>query len=136
MDWSNVWWGIGRDLHELLTNGPIGWVILLGFAGLLVGALLALVVWRRRGAWLALLLGLVPFVLGVLHYGADLWSNQGTQGIVYVVLPVLAGWVVLATVWTCDPASKRRPLGWRHESARRPAHKDRDLRVGGAQRRR
>lgn len=70
-----------------------------------MASLIAAVVWRSRAAWLALALGLVPFALGALYYGAGRWSNQGAQGIVYVGTPVLAGWAVLGGV---ELARRRR----------------------------
>lgn len=107
MDWSEAVWGIGRDLGELAAEGPGGWLAIALFGMLPVAATFVAVILRRRAAWLALALWLAPVITWVLYYATDWWPNQGMQGIVFLALPVLAGWLVLAVVVATHRRARR-----------------------------
>jgi len=109
MEWSHVVWGIGRDLGEMAAEGPGGWLALALLGMLPVAAIVVAITLRRRAAWLALALWLAPVIAWVLYYATGWWPNPGMQGIVFLALPVLAGWLVLAVV-VAWPQRVRRAL--------------------------
>lgn len=95
MDWDAARQGIGRDVTELMTGGPIGWLLLVLIAALPV--VLVVVARRRPLAWLALAVWLVPVVQWVIYYGRHL-PNAGIEGSMRVALLFPAAWLVLGAV--------------------------------------
>jgi hypothetical protein len=108
LDLAAARWGITRDLEELTVYGPLGLVILAAIAGLPVGSILVLVLRRRLLALAPLGISVILFLLWVLYYATDWWSNSGQGGWPPANALFLLGWILLllATV---------RPSKWRRE---------------------
>jgi len=106
LDLAEAKWGISRDLEELTLNGPLGFVILAVIAGLPVGSILVLVLRRRRLALAPLGISIVLFLLWVLYYATDWWSNPGQGGWPPANALFVLGWILLLL------AAVRPPKWW------------------------
>jgi hypothetical protein len=85
-------------------------VILALIAGLPVGSVLALVLRRRLLALAPLGISLVLFVLWVLYYATDWWSNPGQGGWLPANALFVLGWILLLV------AAARPPKSWQASS--------------------
>ena len=95
LDLAAAKWGISRDLKELTLFGPLGFVILAVIAGLPVGSILVLVLRRRLLALAPLGISMVLFLLWVLYYATDWWSNPGQGGWPPANALLVLGWILL-----------------------------------------
>jgi hypothetical protein len=95
LDLAAARWGISRDLKELTLYGPLGFVILAVIAGLPVGSILVLILRRRLLALAPLGISIVLFLLWVLYYATDWWSNPGQGGWPPANALFVLGWVLL-----------------------------------------
>jgi hypothetical protein len=86
--------GISRDIDELVSEGVIGWTILVVGAGLPVVSLLALLL-RRWLALIPLAISAAVFAVWVLYYATERWSNPGQGAWMPAFGVVLLGWLVL-----------------------------------------
>lgn len=105
MDWGAAMQGISRDVSELMTGGPIGWLLLVLIFAL--PAVLVVVARRRPLAWLALAVWLVPVVQWVIYYGRHL-PNVGIEVGMRVALLFPAAWLVLGVVVLHGWLARRR----------------------------
>jgi hypothetical protein len=98
LDLAAAKWGITRDLEELTLYGPVGFVILAFIGGLPVGSILVLVLRRRLLALAPFGISVVLFLLWVLYYATDWWSNPGQGGWPPANALFVFGWIVLLLV--------------------------------------
>jgi len=95
LDLGTARWGISRDVKELTLYGPLGFVILAVIAGLPVGSILVLVLRRRLLALAPFGISIVLFLLWVLYYATDWWSNPGQRGWPPANALFVLGWILL-----------------------------------------
>jgi hypothetical protein len=105
LDLATAKWGISRDLKELTLYGPLGFVTLAVIAGLPVGSILVLVLRRRLLALAPLGISIVLFLLWVLYYATDWWSNPGQGGWPPANALFVLGWVLLLVAAVQPPKS-------------------------------
>jgi hypothetical protein len=92
--------GFRQDLSELMSGGPIGWLLLAALVLLpVVAVMLALAGSRLAFGSLAIWVALAA--AWTTYYATDWWSNPGVGGsVALMALALLTGWilVVISTV--------------------------------------